>query len=291
MSFSSEQKSLLIKQNIKSQCCKRAMIEGFLASRAVVVGDEIHMSLGSDEVAEFAVDLIYEIYSKKATITHYKDGGRRKILVFDSASARKYIDLINNSSIQVTEKCSDCLSSFMRGVFLAAGRVSDPEKIYLLEFSFANEADKFIEFLKNVSLNPRISEKIKETVVYFRDSNELEDFFALSGMNQTAFALMNAKIKRELINNAQRIANCETNNIGKAISASMHQISVIEDLIKTGKLSHLPDELQMTALARLEHRDLSLSQLASVMVPPISKPGLSHRLKKIMEIAKELLDK
>ena len=102
---------------------------------------------------------------------------------------------------------------------------------------------------------------------------------------------MNTKIKREIINNVQRIANCETSNIDKAVSASMAQIAVIDELIKKGLLSQLPDELELTALARVEHRDMSLSQLAAVMTPPISKPGLSHRLKKIMELAKELLDK
>ena len=50
------------------------------------------------------------------------------------------------------------------------------------------------------------------------------------------------------------------------------------------------DELEATARLRLQHRDMSLSQLAALITPKISKPGLSHRLKKITELAKELLE-
>ena len=70
----------------------------------------------------------------------------------------------------------------------------------------------------------------------------------------------------------------------------MKQIALIEELIKKGLISQLPDELAETARLRLEHSDLSLSQLAALTTPRISKPGLSHRLKKITEMAEALLE-
>ena len=109
-------------------------------------------------------------------------------------------------------------------------------------------------------------------------------------MNHTAFELMNAKIEREIRNNANRVSNCETNNIDKAVKASVEQIAVIKKLISTGLISYLPDELEMTARLRMENEHLSLAQLASIITPPISKPGLSHRLKKINQLAEELLN-
>ena len=125
--------------------------------------------------------------------------------------------------------------------------------------------------------------------MYFRNSTTLEDFFALANMNQTAFDIMNAKIKGELRNTANRIANCETNNIGRAVSASISQITLIEELVERGLISLLPDELERTARFRMENRDMSLSQLAGAITPPISKSGLSHRLKKITEMAENIL--
>ena len=103
------------------------------------------------------------------------------------------------------------------------------------------------------------------------------------------FQVMNSKINAELRNNANRIANCETSNIEKAVNSSMKQIAVILELERAQLLSSLPEELERTARLRLEHRDLSLSQLAAISVPPISKSGLSHRLNKIMQLAKKHL--
>jgi DNA-binding transcriptional regulator WhiA len=123
------------------------------------------------------------------------------------------------------------------------------------------------------------------------DDEIYEDFFALAGMNQLAFVLMNAKIQRELRNSANRIANCETNNITKAINASQSQIAILRELDAKGLMSQLPDELEKTARLRMEHDDLSLSQLAALMTPRVSKPGLSHRLKRITEIATSLLER
>ena len=100
---------------------------------------------------------------------------------------------------------------------------------------------------------------------------------------------MNAKIESEFRNNTNRIVNCETNNISKSVMASHKQISVIDELERANLLSSLPEELEVTARLRIKYRDLSLSQLAAVSVPAISKSGLSHRLKKIMEYAETLL--
>ena len=108
-------------------------------------------------------------------------------------------------------------------------------------------------------------------------------------MNQTAFDIMNAKIQAELRNNTNRIVNCETNNIGRAVSASMSQIALISELIDKGLISLLPDELERTARFRMENKDMSLSQMAGAITPPISKSGLSHRLKKITELAESIL--
>jgi DNA-binding protein WhiA len=118
----------------------------------------------------------------------------------------------------------------------------------------------------------------------------IEDFFAMANMNNTAFEIMNMKIQGELRNNANRIVNCETNNIDRAVSASMEQITLINELIKRDLISLLPDELASTARFRIDHQDMSLSQLAGAITPPISKSGLAHRLKKITEMAKAILE-
>ena len=290
MSFSQDQKADIISQSVKSSCCKRALVQGVLAARGRVDLDNISISVDSSDAAEFIKELILDVYSKNADEVTSTIGGRRKILSFGAKSAVKYLSDISQVGLNYSEKCPMCQSFFLRGVFLAAGRVSDPTKQYSLEFSVGERTELLFDFLSSLELTPRISVKKNETVIYFRNSSMLEDFFALANMNQTAFDIMNAKIKGELRNTANRIANCETNNIDRAVSASISQISLIEELVERGLISLLPDELQQTAMFRMENRDMSLSQMAGAITPPISKSGLSHRLKKITQMAESILN-
>ena len=289
MSFSQDQKQDIIDQSVKASCCKRALVQGVLVARGYIDGDRISISVDSTDTADFIKTIILDVYSKSAEEVISSSGGRRRLLSFDAKSAAKYIMGLEEGSITFFEKCPLCLSFFLKGIFLAAGRVSDPMKQYSLEFSVGSRAEMLRDYLSSLSFTPRISVKKNETVVYFRNSTTLEEFFALANMNQTAFDIMNAKINGELRNTANRIANCETNNIDRAVSASISQITLIEELVERGLISLLPEELERTARFRMENRDMSLSQLAGAITPPISKSGLSHRLKKITEMAENIL--
>lgn len=290
MSFSQEQKNVIMSQPIKSVCCKRALLQGALAVKGRLDADSVNISVDSVETAQFLKGLIFDVYSKNAENIVSSLGGRRKIVSFSTKSVVKYISEIEIFGISCPEKCDTCLSHFLRGIFLASGRVSDPVKQYALEFSAGSRSQYLFDFFAELGLTPKMSKKKNETVVYFRNSTLLEDFFALANMNQTAFDVMNAKIQGELRNTANRIANCETNNIDRAVSASISQISLIEELVERGLISLLPEELERTARFRMENRDMSLSQLAGAITPPISKSGLSHRLKKITEMAENILN-
>ena len=290
MSFSSDQKSEIVSLVMKSACCRRAFMHGALFGAGLNDGS-VTLSLDSDNTVAFMSSLIKEIYSKEPERVSSPKGGRRRMIAFESKSAEKYVQSVLDGDFSFKIGCAMCESAFLRGLFLVCGRVSDPAKQYSLEFSLGEATDSGMKLFEELGFTPRLSRKPNETLIYFRNSSAIEDFFANAGMNTTVFALMNAKIQGEIRNNANRIANCETNNIGKAVSASMDVISVIEELDAKGLLSQLPDELETTARARMEYKHLSLSQLAATITPPITKSGLSHRLKKIAEIAEGLIKK
>lgn len=292
MSFSSEQKGELINQAYKSACCRRALLCGMLFARAAnLAEDMISFNLEKRESAEFASKHIKEFYGQTPKISRPPRGGRCVNVAFKSKSAAKYLASLSKTEDLFLPKCPSCTSSFLRGVFIASGRISDPMKQYGLEFSVGERTDIFCALLSELGVPPLVTHKATGPVVYYKNSSFIEDFCALAAMNTTAFAVMNAKIKSDIRNNANRVANCETNNIGKAVNASMKQMDTLILLERAGLLSSLPEELEATARLRMEHRDLSLSQLAAISVPPISKSGLSHRLTKIMELAEQLLHK
>ena len=289
MSFSSEQKNEILGQKSKNACCRRALVQGILASKGQIFEGGIEVSLEGQHAAEYLSSLIKEIYSKEAIVGTSLSGGRRRIVKFASPAAERFINDFRRGGVADT-KCDLCQGAFLRGLFLSSGRVTDPKKQLSLEFSpVICATDSIFCLLSELGLTPRISKKKNETLIYFRNSTDIEDFFGYAGMNNTAFAFMNAKIVRDLRNKANRISNCESNNINKSVSTSMDQIELISELIDRGLISQLPEELEMTARLRMEHSDLSLARLASLITPPISKPGLSHRLKKITAMAEKLL--
>lgn len=289
MSFSQEQKAAAILQPIKTSCCKKAMLQGMLAAKATLSDDGISLSVDGAELVEYIRNLIIEIYAQKPEILNSKKGGRRKLICFKSKSAEKYISEFDKNGDCCVEKCPTCRSSFLRGVFLAGGRVSDPEKQYSLEFNVGMRTEKFVSLFEAFGLVPKVSAKTNETLIYFRNSSMIEDFFAMANMNNTAFAFMNMKIEGEFRNTANRLSNCETNNIDRAATASARPLALLRRLKEFELLSLLPDELESTARFRLEHEDWSLARIAAEITPPISKSGLAHRMRKITEMAEKIL--
>lgn len=291
MSFSSKQKESIILATYKSGCCRRALLFGILFAKGNIENGKIVLTLEKAEYADFTAKLVREFYSKDVEIYRPEKGGRCIKLSFVSSSAEKYISNIENNEPILIEKCASCLSSFLRGVFLASARVSDPEKQYSLDFSLGKRSWIFGKFLEERGIKMRISNKKSGVVLYVKDSSQIEDFYAYAGMNPAMFAIIEAKFEGEARKNIMRVTNCMTNNIQRAVDAAARQNNIISELDRAKLLSSLPEELEETARLRLRYPDLSLSQLAAIAVPSISKPGLSHRLKKIMELGTQLLHK
>ncbi|MBE6534699.1 MAG: DNA-binding protein WhiA, partial [Ruminococcaceae bacterium] len=222
--------------------------------------------------------------------------GKSIILSFSSPSAAKYIAEIDNLSEGfdlcniITQRCASCLSSFLRGVFLASGRLSDPRKQFSLEFTLENRADKYKKILEDLDLTPRVSRKKNGDVVYFHKGDEIESFYGHAGLNRVVFDVIEMKIKSLARRESQRYLNCVTSNYDRMAVVSERQINIISRLEESKLLSSLPEELEETARLKLRYPDLPLSALAAQMTPAISKSGLSHRLKKIEEIGAKLLN-
>ena len=290
MSFLSELKSEIIGDTYKSACCRRSLLNGVLYSKGASVNSDVTVRLETDEVASFFSSLVLEIFGKETAISSFACGGRGREITFRSPAAEKYLLSVTQDHISpFKEKCGYCRSAFVRGIFLACGRITNPKKQYRLELAPTDRLELHRDYFSSLGIPFSITERKTERLLYTGNSGVAEDFFALAAMNSTAFMLMNSKIESEFKNNANRIRNCETNNIQKTVSAAHKWIEAIEALERANLLSTLPEELEKTARLRLAFRDYSLARLAAEFTPPISKPGLSHRLNKILEISEKLL--
>lgn len=290
MSFSQDVKNEILNSTYKNTCCRHAFLEGALLVKGELVDDHIECSVEKPEGAEFLRSVAQD-YDNSALILPSKIGGRRRILSLKSNSLSRFIGALSCGEIRKTVKCSFCTSSFLRGMFLACGRVTDPKKQFFLEFSVGKRENIVKELLSELGMELKVNHRGTECLLYTKNSGIIEDFFSRAALNSTSFTIMNEKILNGFVNEANRLRNFDTVNIAKAVEAANAHLPVIRELDARGLLSSLPPELEATARLRLQNPDMSLSRLSMISVPPVSKSGLSHRLTKIKKLGDEILAK
>lgn len=183
-----------------------------------------------------------------------------------------------------------CKASFLRGAFLAGGSVTDPAKGYHMEIttthkSVAKETDALIR--ESLDFVPKTAQRGGGQVLYIKQSELISDFLTFLGAPIAAMGIMEARLEKELNNKVNRRCNCDEANTSKVVEAAQEQLSAIRVLRDRGVVEKLPAKLQQAIIAREQNPEASLTELASMMEPAITKPAMNHRLKKIVELAKE----
>lgn len=185
---------------------------------------------------------------------------------------------------------SCCRRAFLRGAFLCAGSVSDPEKGYHLEFVCSKEAKarQLRQVIQGFDIEAKIVLRKKYYVVYIKEGAGIVDLLNVMGAHVALMDLENLRILKEMRNSINRRVNCETANITKTVNAANRQIEDILFLRDHYGLQKLPPALRDMALARLEYPDAPLKELGERLDPPVGKSGVNHRLRKLSELAEKV---
>ena len=188
----------------------------------------------------------------------------------------------------VEEDC--CKAAFLRGAFLAGGSVTDPTKGYHLEFvtthaSVARECNSLIQEV--LGLQPKTASRSGVRMLYVKQSDRIADCLTYLGAPISAMGIIEAKLEKELNNKINRRCNCDDGNTSKVVEAAQEQLAAIRTLQERGVYQNLSAKLQQAAEARLENPEASLTELAAMMQPPISKPAMNHRLQMLVQKAQE----
>ncbi|MBO5653337.1 MAG: DNA-binding protein WhiA [Clostridia bacterium] len=290
MAFLNEIKNEICATPPKNSCCRRSLAFGMMAVRGRCEGDAqgVSLRLSDPSAATLAEKLISEQFGRQAVVGSGSHGGKTKTLRFESSAARRFVEEMDKGSATglFQRQCPHCATYFLRGMFLGAGRITDPSKAYHLELSLENRARLLAGFLlEEYGTAFKYTERRAEKLLYLKDSSLVEEFMTMLGINEAAFRFMNSKIEKQFRNEANRRTNCEAGNIARSVSAAQKVVRVIERLEADKLLSSLPEELERVARARMENPEASLTQLASMLTPSITKSGLNHRLQRIMEYA------
>ncbi len=207
-------------------------------------------------------------------------------LLSDSGEVGENLSVVGNVVVQ--NPC--CRRAFLRGAFLAAGSVSDPEKFYHLEIvcPTAEKAEQLCRIMGTFQIDARTVIRKRSHVVYIKEGNQIVDML---GIMEAPLALMefeNVRILREMRGNVNRQVNCETANINKTVSAAVKQINDITFIRDTIGFEELPAGLAEIARARIEKPEATLKELGEELDPPVGKSGVNHRLRKLCELAGQL---
>lgn len=293
MSFSTEVKNELCRVSMQRACCTRAEAYGALLHATVFSHREIRLSTENSVIARRLQALLQRAFF--VACEPQRQGRKYQIVLEQPMQIGRIFDVLGydrKSHItyhlnrnELEEEC--CLASFLRGAFLMAGTVAGPDKKSHLELKSGHQslAGEETSLLLDLGLSPKLAQRGGSCLLYFKDGASVEDFLTRIGAPHAAMALMEAKVEKNLRNTINRQVNCETANLVKTADAAARQIAAIRAVLDTRGEEAFPENLRETVRLRLAYPTDTLAELAQRFVPPISKPGLSHRLKKITEFA------
>lgn len=288
MSFADRVKTELSGQVPRNACCRRAVGAGVATGSPAGGEGAFRLTLPDAECGDFAKRMLSARFGRDIEVTSRSGRGGRVTLEFSPPAAFSFAE---PGKIREEFKCSGCEAAFLRGLFIASASISDPRaSSYHAEFVLPDPraAGAVYELLLSSGIAPKLIGRRRGTGLYFKDSEKIEELLVRIGAKSAAFEMINCKIERTIRNDENRATNCVTQNIERTVSASRRQVEDILKLTETGRLEGLSYDVRVTAKLRLENPEASLSELAALHKPPISKSGLNHRLEKIAAEAEKI---
>ena len=299
MSFASDLKDELCKEVPEEESALHALLYGFLLFSYKFRADEISFSVLHEPTARLFAEALMTHCGVPAKIT-FKErvrGTLYKVCIEKASERRKVMDAfyhvpgephlrINRANIEN----EDDVRYFLRGAYLVCGSLTNPEKDYHCEFdvSYMNLCKDLSALIGEVLAQPKSTIRRGSYMVYYKESENIEDLLTYIGAPMSAVELMNIKIIKDIKNRVNRRMNCDNANLDKTLNASFQQVQDIKYIFDVKGNTFLSEELRTVAEIRLENPDMSLRELGESVEPPLSRSGVNHRLKRIGEIAAEI---
>ncbi|NLV87278.1 MAG: DNA-binding protein WhiA [Clostridiales bacterium] len=299
MSFSSDTKAELCTISLSRRCCAVAEAYGVLLYCNMFNHEEIRIVTSNSEFAQRLPKLFQKAFGQGFDPSpSFKIKGKKSFSIRDKNTIDTIFSaygyeaetvLAHHINLGVLEE-SCCKAAFLRGAFLAGGSISDPEKSYHLELvtPHYNVSRETFYILLELGFSPKDTARGGNYVIYFKQSEAIEDLLTLAGAPVSAMGIMSAKVEKSMRNSINRKVNCDSANADKIVSASQEQIEAIKKIERTAGLQSLTEKLRETAILRIANPEASLTDLAVLAMPSVSKSCMSHRLRRLLEIAREL---
>ena len=281
MSFAARVRKELAEHISKGKHCIKAELRGiYEGSRHTAPFSIFSEGL---TIPEKSISLMQKAYGLDMVVEKTAHGTQVSL---KTGGSKVYEDLMSAKTLE--REC--CKRAYLRGWFLAAGTVTDPEGSYHLEMVAGDDetAGRLQDIIDFFGITAKITHRKGRSVLYIKEGQKVVDFLNIVGAHVALMEFENTRILKEMRGNINRQVNCETANINKTISASAKQIEDIELISSKIGLDGLSDSLREIAVLRLENPEISLKELGEMFDPPVGKSGVNHRMRRIGEMADDL---
>ena len=298
-SFSANAKAEICRNIPSKNCCAAAQCFGVLLFCNSFCSEGIRIITESAEFAALLPKLFKKAFGPSFDVVPDEAvTGKRIFQITDPEKLQKIMseygfDARDTLSLHINlpvveEDC--CKNAFLRGAFLTGGSVTDPEKGYHMELatthhSVARECCALIQ--ETMPFSAKTAHRGGGRVLYLKQMDQISDMLTYLGAPVAAMGILETHLEKELNNRVNRRCNCDDANTSKVVEAAQEQLLAIRTLRKRGLFEHLSEKVKQAALAREANPEASLTELAAMMEPPITKPAMNNRLKKLMAAAKE----
>ncbi len=309
-SFSTEVKNELSRITADDACCRIAELAALMRMGASMsIGNNMNLGINfsteNPAIARKTLTLLKESFKLKTEVVvsrarRLKKNNSYLIRVVPAPAVSELLttlgimrgDNLNVSSDEGLLRKTCCRQAYLRGAFLGGGSVSRPEGDYHLELVTGNEgfAATLVNLFKKFELPVGITDRKNDYVVYLKDSEAIMDFLSIVGAEEAIVEFEVARNVKDVRNQVNRLVNCETANLQKTVNAAVRQVGRIKLIEAKIGLGKLPDNLKEVALLRLEHPQANLQELVAANDNKIGKSGMNHRLRKLEQIAVDLIE-
>jgi len=303
MSFSSKVKEELSKtENLTNkENVKHELIGYLLSSNTSIIKNKIKFSTESEyninrlgkllsncKILDYKIEIQDKSYIITLKLIELEETLKEFIEIKENNISLKEQELQN---LKLVSKQGEWpLKALVRGMFLGAGAINNPEKTNQLSIGLNTEeiAEMALRNLEENDIKLKIIKKREKYHIYTKDGEEISKILAFIGANKAVLEFENTRIEREMRNKINRIVNCEEANLNKTMNASIEQIEAINKLKKSRRFGKLDSDLKEIAEVRLKNPNANLIQIGQMLKEPIGKSGVNYRLKKIVDLAKNI---
>ncbi|MBX6350044.1 MAG: DNA-binding protein WhiA [Clostridia bacterium] len=295
--FAAEAKARLARQVPRAPAARAALVHGLaLAGARVDAGTRpptLRLRTRSASVARLAVLLFREL--DPAARTRRPPGGRGVEVAVAAAGpaamavARRagLVGPRGRPRLARILRTRAARRSFLAGLFLGGGSVSDPRAAPHLEMVLPSE--EAARLARDVAAGFGVAfafgRRRGAWRVYLKSAAEIGEFLRLVGAGPSLLALEDERARREVRGRVNRLVNADTANMRKAARAAAAQLQAVRRLLADRGLSSLPAALSDLARLRLEYPEASLAELGALLRPPLGKSGVRHRMARLVALA------